>query len=230
MIITSLDDFHSTNPLPFETLPLTDKRKLPNCPAVYLLIDQSNTILYIGETEQLVLRWLSHDQLHLQLSYDDLRIAWIECSDTSLLKTIEWLLIQRFDPPYNKQKPSTCTSTPESTHPYSSWAYLNTSDTSPLMSLVRDKQITSNCWRVLMIVLHHLDHENRITITQAEVATILGKCPTNISALFKILHQKGLIERDHKKGNSFTFRLNPLLACRGDASSFKVHLHRQSIM
>jgi hypothetical protein len=92
------------NPLFLPSLPLAERRSLPDCPAIYFVM-QGERVLYIGKTVNLAQRWTQH---HKWQQFSEipgvLRITWLECSDTSLLHDIETALISYFDPIFNRGK------------------------------------------------------------------------------------------------------------------------------
>ncbi len=70
------------------SLTLTDRRPLPSCAAVYLVID-GDVVIYIGQSTNLILRWRRHHKLNqINSRGTDIRLAWLECSDSALLVSI----------------------------------------------------------------------------------------------------------------------------------------------
>lgn len=90
------------NPLDLPSMTLENRGRLPNCAAVYFVIDNSNTVLYIGQTISLVRRWMAHHRAKELLGFESARIAWLEVSDTSLLAGIERACIDHFAPYLNQ--------------------------------------------------------------------------------------------------------------------------------
>jgi predicted GIY-YIG superfamily endonuclease len=80
---------------------LVDKRHLPSCQCVYLVC-QDDQVLYIGQSLNLVNRWKQHHHYATLKVMEDVKIAWIEISDRSLLREIESALIEWFKPTLNK--------------------------------------------------------------------------------------------------------------------------------
>ena len=80
---------------------LTDKRHLPSCQCVYLAC-QGDRVLYIGQSLNLVNRWKQHHHYSTLKAMEDVRIAWVEVSDRSLLRKVESALIEWFKPTLNK--------------------------------------------------------------------------------------------------------------------------------
>lgn len=92
------------NPLHLPSLPLAERRQLPDCPAIYFVLE-GGSVVYIGKAASLTQRWTQHHKWQ-QFSelVDGSRIAWLECSDTSLLDSVETALIRHFDPIFNRGK------------------------------------------------------------------------------------------------------------------------------
>jgi hypothetical protein len=89
------------NPLLLPSLPFDQRRLLPNCPAIYFVLEDGKPI-YIGQTKTLLLRWQGHHRRdEIRQSQGVIAIAWLECSDTSLLISIELALIEYFQPRLN---------------------------------------------------------------------------------------------------------------------------------
>lgn len=92
----------SINPLALPSLSLADRRLLPNCMAVYLVLE-GKTVIYVGQSASLVLRWQQHHKLkQLKSRGTKIKVAWLECSDRSLLIVIESVLIKHFVPELNR--------------------------------------------------------------------------------------------------------------------------------
>ncbi len=89
------------NPLSLPSLPLSERKHLPSCPAIYFVM-QGDHILYIGQTTNLAQRWATHNRLkQFAKMVGDIRVAWLECSDTTLLRKVEAALIEQFEPELN---------------------------------------------------------------------------------------------------------------------------------
>lgn len=83
------------------SLPWTERALLPECPAVYFVLEKSR-VLYVGQTTQLRTRWQRH-HLSLQLSSTmDVRIAWYETADSCHRWQLENQGVTLFHPRYNK--------------------------------------------------------------------------------------------------------------------------------
>ena len=90
------------NPLTLPSLLLQERRSLPECAAVYFVLNSSDEILYIGATVNLAQRWLAHHRWHQLVEMGDgIRLAWLEYSEPALLAEIEAALINHFQPTLN---------------------------------------------------------------------------------------------------------------------------------
>jgi len=81
---------------------LTERRKLPNRPGVYLAINSLGIVQYVGQSISLKQRWSGHNRLDELTVLQDIQISWIEC-DTALLPDIEAALLDYFKPPLNNK-------------------------------------------------------------------------------------------------------------------------------
>lgn len=88
------------NIISFNSLFLTQKEKLPACPAVYFVLSNQKEILYIGRANNLRNRWQNHHRF-AQVNRLDTRIAWMEVADEGELPEIERNLISAFKPLLN---------------------------------------------------------------------------------------------------------------------------------
>lgn len=83
-------------------LSLSDKRKLPSCPAVYFALSSKGRVLYIGRSVSLHERLRSHHRLPLLEALGGVKIAWLEQSNSFVLPRLETTLIKYFNPPLNR--------------------------------------------------------------------------------------------------------------------------------
>jgi len=88
------------NPLTLPPVPLAERRRLPNCSAVYFAIAGDGEILYVGRTSNLTARWFQHHRYVQLKDIDGVRLAWLECP-TELLNEVELALIAWFKPELN---------------------------------------------------------------------------------------------------------------------------------
>lgn len=84
-------------------LPWSQRRELPHCAAIYLVIGAEDEVLYVGQTRSLLLRFQAHHRKWEFSKLPQLSIAWLVCSDEAMLPAIEAALIAHFVPPYNKK-------------------------------------------------------------------------------------------------------------------------------
>lgn len=82
---------------------LSERRKLPHLAGIYICITPDKAILYIGRSINIAKRWLQHHRYPELRVVSDIRIAWVEVSDASLLPGIETALIKYFSPPLNRK-------------------------------------------------------------------------------------------------------------------------------
>lgn len=94
----------SVNPLELPSRPLSLRNKLPNCPAIYFVISESDEILYIGKSINLANRWVQHHRFNQVSLYPNARIAWLQTNEIELLEQIESSLIESFKPELNRSK------------------------------------------------------------------------------------------------------------------------------
>jgi hypothetical protein len=88
------------NPLTLPSLSLANRSALPPCPAVYFALEGDH-VLYVGRSVNLQQRWITHHRYSQLKGLNNVRIAWLECSDPSLLPEIEAALIEYFQPSLN---------------------------------------------------------------------------------------------------------------------------------
>jgi excinuclease UvrABC nuclease subunit len=90
--------------LDLATLPsllLSERAKLPETPGVCFAINSLGQIQYIGRSINIRNRWLSHHRKPDLKIIDNIRIAWIEIEELTLLGKIEQELIDYFVPRLN---------------------------------------------------------------------------------------------------------------------------------
>jgi excinuclease UvrABC nuclease subunit len=96
-------NIEAVSPLTLPSLSLRERRSLPECAAVYFVLNSNDEILYIGGTVNLFQRWLTHHRCdQLTNMGDGIRITWLECSEPGLLPEIETALIKHFQPTLNR--------------------------------------------------------------------------------------------------------------------------------
>jgi hypothetical protein len=90
------------NPLALPSVPLEDRLQLPANPCVYFAIDSQGVVQYIGQTKNPRNRWAQHHRRSQFENMGGVRIAWMFV-DERLLERIEFELIDKLRPPFNKR-------------------------------------------------------------------------------------------------------------------------------
>ena len=93
-------------------------KDLPSEPGVYFLVNTNNTPLYIGQSKDLRTRWCSHTLRDTASKLEDGKIIFA-LVPVEHLDVVEWEMLGKFDPPFNKKKPRTSNiipGTPEAAH------------------------------------------------------------------------------------------------------------------
>lgn len=80
---------------------LKNKKDLPKIRAVYLAIDSSSNIQYIGRTRNLQARWESHHRENQLKKISDTSIAYLQVDNEILAREIEQALVEWFQPKLN---------------------------------------------------------------------------------------------------------------------------------
>ena len=94
----------SINPLDLPSVPLSAHGELPECSAIYFVLD-GNQVLYIGKAEKLRKRWSNHHRYkQIVKTAETPAIAWLEVKETTILKDIEKSLITYFQPKLDRKK------------------------------------------------------------------------------------------------------------------------------
>lgn len=91
------------NPYQLISIELSNIKKLPECTAIYFVIDSQNRILYIGKANNLSARWKNHHRKHQleEIHKENLvRIAWQAWNKQDLAEA-ENYLIANFNPLLN---------------------------------------------------------------------------------------------------------------------------------
>lgn len=91
----------SVDPKALPSLPLNCRKAFPSVSAVYFALSKNNEILYIGRSINLRNRWSDHHQRSRLEEIGEVRIAWLEINNRTLLPKTEYALIERFQPPFN---------------------------------------------------------------------------------------------------------------------------------
>jgi hypothetical protein len=90
-----------------------------------------------------------------------------------------------------------------------------------LMAIAKDKELTTEPYRVLMVLLGRLDFQNWIYVSQKETARELGMKKSSVSRAFKLLIEKGILLK-HQSGKLHGYRLNPYYGWKGKTRHLKL--------
>ncbi|OKH32080.1 excinuclease ABC C subunit domain protein [Calothrix sp. HK-06] len=93
----------SLNPLTLSSVPLSERKHLPECAAIYFAIDANNRILYVGKAKNLAARWRNHHRTRQLEEIDQkfpVRLAWQPWNQEDLPEA-EKILIQMYQPLLN---------------------------------------------------------------------------------------------------------------------------------
>jgi DNA-binding Xre family transcriptional regulator len=80
---------------------LSDRAFIPSAPGIYFCLSADGEVLYIGRSINISRRWIQHHRQKQLAQIDNVRLAWLEVSDTYLLPSIEKALIEYFNPSLN---------------------------------------------------------------------------------------------------------------------------------
>lgn len=94
-------DALAVNPLALPFVLLEQRSQLPATPAIYFAINAIGTIQYIGRSTNLQERWINHHRYSQLFDMGNVKIAWLDVSEPSLLPEIEKALIDWFQPRLN---------------------------------------------------------------------------------------------------------------------------------
>ena len=94
--------------------------------------------------------------------------------------------------------------------------------------LAKDKEIGAEGLRVFLYVISHVNYENELLVTQADVKEVLGMRQSAVSRAFKLLVKKEVLIEGKKQGTSKIYYLNPYFGWKGSARRLKEHLQEQA--
>ncbi|MEH2029822.1 MAG: helix-turn-helix domain-containing protein [Nostoc sp.] len=83
------------------SLPLKNRQNLPSISCIYFVLE-NGWLVYIGRFKDLRFRWRQHHRYHDFQHLENVKIAWLEISEPSLLHEIEMALIAWFEPYLNQ--------------------------------------------------------------------------------------------------------------------------------
>jgi hypothetical protein len=85
------------------SLPLAERKKLPDVSGIYFAMSADGEVLYVGRTRSLFLRWQTHHRFRQLEVVPGVRIAWLT-ADRSSLPDKERSFITDFSPPLNRTR------------------------------------------------------------------------------------------------------------------------------
>lgn len=91
-------------PASIDALPalnLCERKRLPECAAIYFVRSDDGTVLYIGRARNLRQRWAQHHRTAQLMTYPGVSLAWLSVDDPALLDEIERACIAYFSPLLN---------------------------------------------------------------------------------------------------------------------------------
>ena len=88
--------------LALPSLPFVERRRLPRCAAIYFVLNADGTVLYIGQSINLAVRWAAHHRAAKLIKHQATRIAWLVMEDETLLNAVESACIAYFEPLCNR--------------------------------------------------------------------------------------------------------------------------------
>jgi hypothetical protein len=101
-------------PFQLPSVPLAERKHLPDCAAIYFVIDANNRVLYVGKAKKLLVRWKNHHRIHKLEEIDrecSVRIAWQAWNEEDLDEA-ERSSIKRYQPLLNYTEVETPTVVP----------------------------------------------------------------------------------------------------------------------
>jgi len=98
----NLEAIKNLNPFNLPFVQLENRQGLPKISGIYFVLEQ-DAILYIGRTNNLKTRWISHHRIYELDNRQSkaIKIAWLKLNNIQLLPEMESILIQKFNPLLN---------------------------------------------------------------------------------------------------------------------------------
>ena len=90
--------------------------------------------------------------------------------------------------------------------------------------LAKDKEIGAEGLRVFLYIISHVNYENELLKTQADVREALGMRQQHVSRAFKLLVKKEILIEGKKVGARKIYYLNPYFGWKGSAKRLKERL------
>ena len=70
-------DAHTIPLLALPSMPFEERRRLPKCAAIYFVLNAASTVLYVGQSINLAVRWAAHHRAAKLTERQATRIAWL---------------------------------------------------------------------------------------------------------------------------------------------------------
>jgi hypothetical protein len=97
-VVPKTIDVQSIPLLTLPSVPFTERRRLPQCAAIYFVLNAHGTVLYVGQSINLALRWAAHHRAVKLSEHQATRIAWLVMDETHLLNAVETACLAYFEP------------------------------------------------------------------------------------------------------------------------------------
>jgi hypothetical protein len=91
-------DPHTIPLLTLPSVPFSERKHLPRCAAIYFVLNAQSTVLYVGQSINLAVRWAAHHRAATLTTNQATRIAWLLMEDIALLDATESACIAYFAP------------------------------------------------------------------------------------------------------------------------------------
>jgi predicted HicB family RNase H-like nuclease len=95
-------DVYAIPLLTLPSVPFAERKHLPKCAAIYFVLNAAGTVLYIGQSINLAVRWAAHHKAAKLREHQAARIAWLVMDDVALLNAVEDACIVYFEPVCNR--------------------------------------------------------------------------------------------------------------------------------
>ena len=89
---------HSIPLLALPFVPMAERKRLPRLAAIYFVLNAQGTVLYVGQSINLAMRWAAHHRTTKLIEHQATRIAWLVMDDETLLNAVESACIAYFAP------------------------------------------------------------------------------------------------------------------------------------
>lgn len=91
------------DPFSLPHVALKEKRLLPDCAGIYFVLSAERRLVYVGRTNSLKQRWITHHLLDRLHAVEGFKIAWCTVGTVAVLPDIEAALIAHFQPAMNRE-------------------------------------------------------------------------------------------------------------------------------